>query len=242
MPNRVLEEENIDRLLAHLQQQEQYQAIREWRQRIEDKDAQSAHRLSYIVNVEPAVQDFRHALLEDTEHSESAKSLLRKLNQPVQPKFTAIEAWRLQNPANRPTTLTPEQKDYVDQYDLRQRNRAKWDMPISEDRFHKWDELEEQGKSKEVWADQAKLFEKWLDQHPERAKELVAFYAKPGLPPNESNLPESYHWSGLYWLAANVVFRRFGFGDQIRQEVGRAVFDRLYGLFQGRDNRLSTII
>ena len=110
-------------------------------------------------------------------------------------------------------------------------------MPISEDRFRKWDELDEQGQRKEVWADQAKVFEEWLDQNPERAEELVSFYAKPGLPPNESNLPESYHWSGLYWLAANVAFRRFGFGDQIRQEVGHAVFDRLYGLFQGRDTR-----
>ena len=118
MPNRALEEENIDRLLAHFKQQEQYQTIREWRQQIEDKSASLAHGLPNTINVEQAVQDFRHALLGATEHSESAKGLLRKLNQPAKPKFTAVEAWRLQNPANRPTTLTPEQKDYVDKYDL----------------------------------------------------------------------------------------------------------------------------
>ena len=132
MPNRALEEENIDGLLAHFRQHEHYQAIREWLQRIENKEARLAHRTTKTINVEQAVEDFRRVLLSDTQHSESAKALLRKLNRPAQPKFTAVEAWRLQNPANRPITLTPEQQGYVDRYDQRQRDRAKVDVSISE--------------------------------------------------------------------------------------------------------------
>lgn len=226
MPNRKLEEKNIDRLLAHFQQQDQYQTIREWRQRIENKEARLAHRSTKTINVEQAVQDFRRVLLSDTEHSESSKHLLRKFNQPAQPKFTAVEAWRLQNPANRPATLTPEQQGYVDQYDQLQRDRAKWDMPIPENRLLEWDELDAQGLKEAVWADQAKIFEEWLDQHPAQTKELIARFIKPGAHPDETSLPNSYHWSGLYWIAANVVFKRFGVGDDLRDEVAGAVLDR----------------
>lgn len=237
MPDHSSAEENIDRLLIHFQQQGQYKTIQEWRQQIENEDARLAHRVPQLINVDRAVQDFRRFLFSDTAHSESAKHVLRELNRPKHPKFTSVEAWRIQIPSNRPDVLTPEQQAYVQQYDQQQRDRAKWDMPIPENRLRKWYELDAQGSQKAVWADQVKLLEEWLEQHPDRVEELATRFAMPGAPPNESDLPESYHWSGLYWLAANVVFRRFGFGDQIRQEVGGAVFDRLYGLFQGRDNR-----
>lgn len=143
MQNQSSAEENIDRLLTHFQQQSQYQAIQEWRQQIEDKEARVANQPPRTINVEHAVQDFRRALLADTAHSESAKQLLRDLNRPAQPKFTAIEAWRLQNPANRPACLTPEQQTYVDRYDRNEQERRKWCVEISTDRWERWGVLEE---------------------------------------------------------------------------------------------------
>ena len=234
----------IGRLLRHCQKQGLNEKIRDWWQRIEDKEARSARRPPHIFDTRQAVKDFRHALLVDIDHSESAKALLRELLRPVQPKFNYLEACRLHNPANRPPVLTPEQQAYVDRYDEQERERRKWDMSnVTEERFQKWETLEADKLYKKIWADQARAFEEWFDQHPELAQELVERFAQL----KENSQPESCHWSGLYWLAANVVFRRFGFSNQIREAVGTgaldrlpvgtAVFDRLQGFLKGTDKR-----
>mgnify|MGYP001559309471 CR=1 FL=1 len=124
----ILEEANIDSWLTHFQQQGQYDNIQDWRQRIEDEQARSGHRPPRLIKVAEAVKDFRHALLTDAQYSKSATALLRTLNRP---KPHIVELWRLQNQANRPAALTPEQQAYVEKTDKReqvQRRRTEGDL------------------------------------------------------------------------------------------------------------------
>ncbi len=194
-------EENIQLLLTHFQQQGQNERIRDWRQQIENKEARATRRAPRTIAVEQAVKDFRHALLRETEHSESAKHLLRELNRPAQPKFTAVEAWRLHNPSNRPASLTPEQQAYLERYDKREQERRKWCVEISTDRWNRLGALEEviwncrkraeeataQGYSEdakhftkdakaalnELRTNLAKIGEQWYAENPELVHQLV---------------------------------------------------------------------
>lgn len=121
----------MDCLFSYFEKQRQFEKIRDWRQRIEDREAQSARRPPYVFDTMQAVKDCRLALMTDTAHSQSAKHLLRELNGPAEAKLTVAEAWRLHNPDTRPTSLTPNQQAYVKAYD-QWRNRQKVGVPVSE--------------------------------------------------------------------------------------------------------------
>jgi hypothetical protein len=123
MPNRTLEEENIDRNLAHFQQHGQDQPIQAWRQRIENKDAQLARRPPNAIDVEQAVKDFRHALLGDAGHSETAKALFRVLLRPVQPKLTYQKLCEAVSPTYAPSTLSTKQQAYVWHLEQKEQDR-----------------------------------------------------------------------------------------------------------------------
>jgi|CXWL01.1.fsa_nt_gi hypothetical protein len=157
------------------------------------------------------------------------RSSEENIDPPTNPKFTVIDAWRLHNPDKRPPVLSSQEQAYVDWYDRHERERRKWDMEnVTEERIHKWEELERDRRIEEVWRDQAQALEEWLNDHPELFIEIAQTFSSR----HKTALPLSYDRSGLYWLAANIVFKRFGFGDERRIDVGDAVFNRLYELFQ----------
>ncbi|MBS0164741.1 MAG: hypothetical protein JSR29_01535 [Nitrospira sp.] len=215
-------EENIDQLLNFFRHQGLSENIRDWRQRIEDKDATSMQRSPSTIDETSAFDDLRDALLTDTRLSESAKQLVRQLNRPINPKFTAIEAWRLQDPAKRPAILSPQEQAYVDRYDRWEKERRKWDMDnVTEERIQKWEELAEAGQDQEVYKDQADAFEEWLRQHRDLAEELLTRFSRPVHSLYGNKSPEKYHWSGLYWLAVNVLLKIYGLEDRAAAPIIR---------------------
>ena len=202
MPNRILEEQNIDENLAHFQQHGQSQPIQAWRQRIENEEARLARRKPNTIIIEQAVKDFRQALLGDPGQSETAQALFRELLRPAQPRmFRVVDAWRLQNPAYRPASLTPEEQAYVEWYDQCESERRRWEVEISTERWDRWGTLEDsildckdrakqseaRGNSEdakhfqrlaerartELHADLAKVGEQWMAENPELARKLV---------------------------------------------------------------------
>ena len=113
-------------------------------------------------------------------------------------------------------------------------------MPVPPERIRQWSQWEKTGQHRKVYKDHVAWFIEWFDAHPYQAEELARRFAESGgtltLTPSD-NYEQFYHRSGLYWMAANIVFRRFGFGDQMHYEVGRAVFDKVHELLMGHDKR-----
>lgn len=220
MPNRTLEEKNIDRLLVHFQQQGQQPAIQEWRQRIEEREAPLALRPPKTIDTEQAIQDFRHALLGDTEHSESAEGLLRELNQSAQPKFTAAEAWKaLAHPPKKPS---PELRAYLDHHAKLELEKRKWEFEATDEQWRHLDELSNLGQWDQYNQELVSLFEVHLDGHPSLDEELILLFTEAQMRSPmtlHAKEAETFHSSGLFWLAANIAFKRHGLDGRIEKYV-----------------------
>lgn len=220
MPNRTLEEKNIDRLLEHFQQHGQDDSIQAWRQRIENKDARLAHRSPDKIANAQSVKDFRHALLLDTGHSETAQSLLRELLRPPRPKFTALEGWRaLVHPPNDPS---PELRAYMDRHVKLEHEKRKWEFETTDEQRKRWDELIDLGKWDQYYQELASGFEGHLDLHPELDEELISLFTRAKVRPpitHHEKDTDAFHSSGLFWLASNIVFKRLGLDVRVERSV-----------------------
>lgn len=220
MPELPSAEENIDRLISHFMATGQSPRIRDWRQQIEDEEAATAGRPTETVPEEKAIQDFQDGLLDRNHYGPEAAALLADLQRPSRKQLSAKRAWELQDPERRPSNLTPTEQAYCNQFDHAEAVRAKWDVPLSEERRLNWGKLAKAGKWKDLAADQAELFESWLRNNPERANDLLPGIISSSNPVDRTRLPpKAYHPSGLFWLTANVLFKMYGFDDRVATPI-----------------------
>jgi hypothetical protein len=142
-------------------------------------------------------------------------------------RWNLSRAWELQDPEHRPTHLTAEEKAYCEEYDRRETEAAKWDVPLPEERRLRWGNLSKAGKWEELEADQAELFESWLRDNPERVRDLLPHVGTRADPPDGTGLPlGAYHSSGLFWIAANVLFKMYGFDDRLADSIVRGLLTK----------------
>lgn len=249
MRDPISEEANIDRLLSHFQQQGQNERIRDWRQRIEDKEARSARRPPRLIKFEEAITAFRAGLLTETQYSESAQNLIRELIRPEHPKITYVELWRAA--VTRPVNPSPEIKSYLAKMDQRQKNQEQWNVELSEeqrlqlDRFcsnaeeyercvseaqnederRAWEELVSVYREalstlkNEVW-------EKWADAHPDLMELLIdQLLGKRTVVRMVKPLvpQEDYYKGRLFYMTANLILKRYG----LREEIAKTVTEDL---------------
>jgi hypothetical protein len=238
MPELSSEEDNIEQLLNHFGQKGLDCKIIEWRQRIEADQAKEESRSTRSVSLQEIFTYFREALALDPLHpeiseedhalSESARALLSDLIRAPR-QLSLLRVWEIQAAEHRPLDMSPAEQAYCEPFDRAEAEAAKLDMHVPPERIRQWNQLAKTGQHLEVYKDQVALFNEWMDAHPEQAEELVRQFAEPGAPPRPeiSESQQFYHWSGLYWLAANVVFQRFGLGEKLRDEIAQGVFARM---------------
>jgi hypothetical protein len=206
----------LERVISSLRQAGHDTRIRAWRQEIDDEDAATEGRPAETATTDKAVQYFRDALFyENHRHHGAARDLLHEL------KASAIlRVSALQNPERRPPFLSSAEHAYCERFDRAEDEAAKWDIPLAEERRLNWGQLAKEKRWDELAADQAELFESWLIANPERVNELLPRFVNSGDRPDGTMLPdEAYHSSGLFWLAANVLFKMYGFDDRIAEPM-----------------------
>jgi hypothetical protein len=245
MPNRALEEENIDRNLAHFQQHGQNQTIQEWRQRIEDGEARSAGRPPRTIKVEEAVFVLRESLLTETRYSKSAQDVFRKLISPAHPKLRYVDL--AQALVDRPADPSPEVQAYLAKYEQLEKDQSRWDVELSDEQRLQWDSLVSKAAKykkradeaqddaerrawkelaviqKEAWWDLVnEAWEKWADGHPDSFELMIDQFLgkRENVPIEPMLLPSQHYYKGhLFIWSVNLILKRCGLRDEIATEV-----------------------